>query len=249
MPSISTLVAASALAATAYGRTITVYNGCPFTIWPALFTSAGTVPSQPTGWEAGAYTAISFTAADDWNGRIWGRRNCDFSSGSTLPSTCATGGCNGGLLCASVGGTGVPPATLAEFNFNGGGSDWYDVSAVDGTDLPMRISNNVGCYQPGCLNDINSICPSELAKYDSNGNVIGCISGCVASSNPSNSPACCSGQYDTPATCPSSGIPYYSQFKAACPDYYFYAYDDATALFTCPSSKKADYTISFCKEA
>lgn len=28
-----------------------------------------------------------------------------------------------------------------------------------------------------------------------------------------NSPNCCSGQYDTPATCPSSGVAYYSYFS------------------------------------
>jgi len=28
-----------------------------------------------------------------------------------------------------------------------------------------------------------------------------------------NSPNCCSGQYDTPATCPSSGVEYYSYFS------------------------------------
>jgi hypothetical protein len=33
-------------------------------------------------------------------------------------------------------GTGVPPATLAEFNFNGGGTDFFDVLLMDGYNLP-----------------------------------------------------------------------------------------------------------------
>ena len=57
-----------------------------------MFTSGGTVPSFATGWQANQYTKVSFDVAEDWNGRIWGRRDCDFSSGSTLPQTCKTGG-------------------------------------------------------------------------------------------------------------------------------------------------------------
>ena len=88
-------------------------------------------PVDVTGWEATAGSTESFTAADDWNGRVCAfkhdfkkfeflphyysgpRTHCDFSTDSTLPSTCGTGGCNGGLECATSGGTGVPPATLA----------------------------------------------------------------------------------------------------------------------------------------
>jgi len=59
----------------AYGRTFTVYNGCPFTIWPAIFTdlTAGTaVPNFPTGWEAAPFTAVTFSVPDNWTaGRIW----------------------------------------------------------------------------------------------------------------------------------------------------------------------------------
>ncbi|KAI5476819.1 Thaumatin, pathogenesis-related protein [Pseudohyphozyma bogoriensis] len=198
-------------------RTMTVYNHCPFTIWPAMFTSQGTLPSHATGWEAAPYSSTTFEAAEDWNGRVWGRRNCDFSSGSTLPGTCATGGCNGGLKCATSGGTGVPPATLAEFNFNGGGVDWYDISAVDGTDLPMAITNTVGCTQLKCMNDINSICPDELAIHDDNGYVIGCYTVCSknANNNAANSPECCSVNYDTPETCPQSGFTYYNLLCAS----------------------------------
>jgi hypothetical protein len=39
-----------------------------------------------------------------------------------------------------------------------------------------------------------------------------------------------------------------SYFKTNCPNAYAYAYDEASqsALFTCPSSKNADYTVTFC---
>ncbi|KAF8878089.1 hypothetical protein BD779DRAFT_1677007 [Infundibulicybe gibba] len=55
-------------------RTFTVYNACPFTIWPAIFTDLNVAPNKPnfqTGWEAGAFTKVSFTVPDDWKaGRI-----------------------------------------------------------------------------------------------------------------------------------------------------------------------------------
>ncbi|KAL8278104.1 hypothetical protein RQP46_009564 [Phenoliferia psychrophenolica] len=244
----SLLVLAAATAASASARTFTVYNGCPFTIWPAMFTSGGTKPNYPTGWVANQYTKVQFTVADDWNGRIWGRRNCDFSGGSTSPNTCATGGCNGGLQCSPTTGTGVPPATLAEFNLNGG-TDNYDISAVDGSDLPMSITNNVNCAAPTCTNDINANCPDNLAVKDKNGYVIGCKSSCSANldgKNGQNSANCCSGTHDTPQTCPSSGVQDYDVCKGPCPAYYCYAYDDKTALKTCPGTSNANYVITFC---
>ncbi|KZT64104.1 thaumatin-like protein [Daedalea quercina L-15889] len=234
-------------------RTFTVVNSCDYTIWPAYFTGAGTsAPTYPTGWEAAAGTSVSFTVPDDWtSGRIWGRRDCDFSA-STDPSTsCADGGCNGGLECDTTGGTGVPPATVAEFTLGADGEDNYDVSLVDGFNLPMSVTNNVGCSVASCPVDLNANCPSAIiGPYDSSGNAVGCKSACDANldGDAANSPNCCSGNYDTPSTCPSSGVEYYSYFKSNCPDSYAYAYDESsgTALWTCDSSEAADYTITFC---
>ncbi|KAF8639201.1 hypothetical protein AX17_001687, partial [Amanita inopinata Kibby_2008] len=163
----------------AAARTFTVYNGCPFTIWPAMFTAVGTAPNYPTGWEAAAFTHVTFTVPDNWTaGRIWARRNCDFSSGSG-PNSCLDGGCNGGLVCT---GTGVPPATLAEFTLTAGGNlDYYDVSIVDGANLPMRIDNTVGCGIPSCPVDLGPNCPSPLkGPFDSSGFPVGCKSACYA---------------------------------------------------------------------
>jgi len=248
---MKSFVAASLLmASTAAARTITVYNQCPFTVWPGLFTSAGGVPSQPTGWEAASFTKVTFDVASDWNGRIWGRRDCDFSV-NPGPNSCIDGGCNGGLLCDVNTGTGVPPATLAEFNLDGDGtSDYYDVSLVDGYNLPMRIDNNVGCQVGSCAVDLGPICPSELqGPYDTSGFAVGCKSACLVDAlngNAANSPNCCSGTHDTPATCPSSGVSEYNFFKSNCPTAYAYAYDDATSLFLCEASKNAVYTVTFC---
>lgn len=117
----------------------------------------------PNDWKAGRiwvctifhHTFLSMTSI------MQGRRDCDFSTTNDVNS-CLSGGCNGGLVCDPVTGTvgfdfslkafklnllqGVPPATLAEWTLSGDGNrDFYDVSIVDGYNLPMRITNNVNC--------------------------------------------------------------------------------------------------------
>lgn len=46
----------------------------------------------------------------------------------------------------------------------------------------------------------------------------------------------------------SAGVAYYHYFKDHCRNSYAYAYDESsgTALWTCDSKKKADYTLTFC---
>ncbi|KAJ7729164.1 thaumatin [Mycena metata] len=229
-------------------RTITVSNACPFT----LFTSSGGRPSQATGWTAAPHTKHSFKAPNDWDGRVWGRRNCDFSK-NPGPNSCLDGGCNGGLECDPTTGTGVPPATLAEFKFKGAGNkDYYDVSLVDGYNLPMRIDNNVGCGIPSCPVDLGPKCPGDQkGPFDKNGFPVGCKSACTVDAlngHAANSPNCCSGTHNTPATCPASGVRNYHYFKDNCPNAYAFAYDEpsGTALWSCPSDKNAAYTITFC---
>ncbi|TRM61306.1 thaumatin [Schizophyllum amplum] len=249
------IASALALAAAASARKMTVYNACPFTIWPAMYTPPdinSALPDHTTGWEAPAWSSVTFNVPDDWqSGRIWGRRNCDFST-NPGPNSCLTGGCNGGLVCDHYSGTGVPPATLAEWTMNGsGGLDNYDVSLVDGYNLPMRVSTNVGCPVAECPVDLGPNCPAaNKGPFDSSGFPVGCKSDCQLASVPSNSPACCSGQWaGGPQDCPSSGAePSYSYFKSNCPNAYGYAYDEpsGTALWTCPASKYAEYTVTFC---
>ncbi|XP_006455284.1 hypothetical protein AGABI2DRAFT_194914 [Agaricus bisporus var. bisporus H97] len=249
------LSASVAFISSVAARTFTVYNGCPFTVWPAIFTDlnvGSAVPDHVTGWEAPAFTAVSFFVPDNWTaGRMWARRNCNFSS-NPGPNSCLTGGCNGGLVCDHRTGTGVPPATVAEWTLGAaGGLDWYDVSLVDGYNLPMRIDNNVGCPVPSCPVDLGPDCPAQLkGPFDSSGFPVGCKSACVANldGNPTDSANCCSGSHSTPQTCPASGVAFYDYFKSRCRNSYVYAYDESsgTALFNCPSSRRADYTLTFC---
>ncbi|KAI0821515.1 thaumatin-like protein [Irpex lacteus] len=236
-----------------HGRQFTVVNACPFTIW-YMYTdmSAGTAkPDFPTGWEAQPGTSVSFGVPDNWKaGRIWGRRDCDFTI--TAGPTCLTGWCNGGLLCDPTTGTGVPPATVAEWTLQGDGNrDFYDVSLVDGYDLPMSITPSASCPVASCPVDLGPICPQQIqGPFDSTGFPVGCKSACFANldGNPTDSANCCSGSHDTAATCPPSGVQFYDFFKGNCPDAYAYAFDESsnTALWTCDSGLNTDYTLTFC---
>lgn len=243
-----------ALATVVSARTFTVKNNCAFTVWPAIFTDLNVgslVPNQPTGWEAAPGSSVSFSVPDQWKaGRIWGRRECDFSNPNGA-TACASGACNGGLLCDPHTGTGVPPATVAEWTLSAGGNlDYYDISLVDGFNIPMAITNNKGCHVADCPAHLNLICPTalQLPGRDGAGDVVGCKSDCLVDPNPANSPSCCSGSHNTPATCPNTGVPHYTFFKSNCPNAYAYAYDESsgTALWTCDDNLKADYTLTFC---
>ncbi|KAI0654104.1 thaumatin [Cubamyces menziesii] len=178
-------ITAISLFADVFARELTIENNCPFTIWPALFTTPGLpTPSQATGWTQAAFESLSFGVPDTWGGRIWARRDCNFDVPNPGPNSCLDGGCIGGLVCDPKIGTGVPPATLAEFTLT-----------------------------------------TSTDNYDA------------------NSPSCCTGTFDNPSTCVSSGVQYYSYFKGNCPNSVVYAFDQP-AQYTC--SGLPNYTIIFC---
>ncbi|GAB2219455.1 hypothetical protein Droror1_Dr00007091 [Drosera rotundifolia] len=212
--------------------TFTFLNKCPYTVWPGVLSNAGSPPLPTTGFELPSLSSHSFQAPTGWSGRFWGRTGCNFPTGGS----CATGDCGSGRLqCAGSGA--LPPATLAEFTLGTGTLDFYDVSLVDGYNLPVLVSPTGGsglCGSTGCLVDLNRVCPAELRV----GGGDACRSACEAFGRPEY---CCSGAYETPETCRPSV--YSEMFKTACPRSYSYAYDDPTSTFTCMG---ADYTITFC---
>ncbi|KAI3614834.1 thaumatin-like protein [Moniliophthora roreri] len=243
-------IAILAVASSAAARTFTVKNNCNYPVWPAIFTdtnspNCGTaVPDQPTGWKADPGSSVNFNVPDNWKcGRIWGRAECDFSA-NPGPQSCKTGGCAGGLECT---GNYEKPASVAEWTFDGT-NDNYDVSLVDGFNIPLEITNNKDCPVGSCPVDLNNGCPAGLeGPKNGAGAVIACNSDCNVDPNHDDSPSCCTGSHNKPETCPSSGVPHYSYFKDKCPKAYAFAYDEPSgALLTCPDSKKADYTLTFC---
>ncbi|KAG6603906.1 Thaumatin-like protein 1, partial [Cucurbita argyrosperma subsp. sororia] len=216
------------------GATFTFVNKCEFTVWPGILASAGSPKLESTGFELVQGSSRSFQAPTAWSGRFWGRTNCNLDGSGRI--ICNTGDCGSGEIeCNGAGAT--PPATLAEFTLGSGSQDFYDVSLVDGYNLPMIIEGTGGsgtCSSTGCITDLNQLCPAEL-KAEGGG---ACKSACEAFASPEY---CCSGTYNSPATCQPSV--YSEMFKSACPRSYSYAYDDATSTFTCNG---ADYTITFC---
>ncbi|KAL1302738.1 hypothetical protein AAFC00_003092 [Neodothiora populina] len=118
---------------------LVVSNNCGETIYPGILTQAGTGPAS-TGFELTPGTNKSQTVSHDWQGRVWGRTNCTFNSQGTSMGggkACGSGDCNGGLGCLV---TGDVPVTLAEFTLDGGdGQTYFDISLVDGYNLPVAI--------------------------------------------------------------------------------------------------------------
>ncbi|KAG9149013.1 hypothetical protein Leryth_010625 [Lithospermum erythrorhizon] len=214
--------------------TFTIVNKCGYAVWPGILANADSPKLETTGFELGPSATRSFEAPPHWSGRLWGRTSCTFDPNSGQGS-CGTGDCGSNQV--ECNGAGASTATLIEFSIGSGTQDFYDVSLVDGYNLPVMVEPDGGsgsCMSTGCVKDLNRMCPEELRVGEGQG----CRSACVAFGTPEY---CCSGAYSSPSTCASSS---YSQFfKSACPRSYSYAYDDPTSTFTCTG---ADYTITFC---
>ncbi|KAE9979432.1 hypothetical protein EG328_000844 [Venturia inaequalis] len=119
-----------------------IVNQCPEDIWPAIDTQHGSGPST-NGFKLGPGEQNNLTVSENWQGRVWGRTNCSFNDAGTGPASggvgraCGSGDCNGALNC-KVGGD--VPVSLAEFTLDAGdGQTYYDISLVDGYNIPMAI--------------------------------------------------------------------------------------------------------------
>ncbi|KAB1997617.1 hypothetical protein ES319_D12G036100v1 [Gossypium barbadense] len=213
-----------------------IVNRCRHTIWPGFLSGANTPQLPTTGFVLNPGKSRTVTIPRSWSGRLWGRALCGQDSSGKF--VCLSGDCGSGQIECSGSGA-KPPATLAEFTLNGdGGLDFYDVSLVDGYNLPMLVVAKGGkggnCCATGCLLDLNGACPPQL-RGDGG---VGCRSACEAFGDPQY---CCSGAFGTPDVCHPSVFSLF--FKHACPRAYSYAYDDVTSTYTCAG---ADYVIIFC---
>jgi hypothetical protein len=229
-------------------RQLRFVNRCTTTIWVGALTGkASYVLPANGGFQLPPGETHTVPISGEWGGRFWGRTGCTFDR--TGKGTCQTGDCGGREECGGIGGK--PPATLAEFFFpKDTGDDFYDVSLVDGYNLPVGIAPRPGtftrknsqsiydCGHPSCVSDLNDTCPADLQQKASSGDVIACLSACERFNTDEY---CCRGAHSTPETCPATS--YSEIFKAACPTAYSYAYDDKTSTFTCQGE---DYDITFC---
>ncbi|KAK6135414.1 hypothetical protein DH2020_030833 [Rehmannia glutinosa] len=207
----------------------TITNNCKETIYPGITPnnfSGGGFALKPT-------QSAVFTAPPAWHGRIWARTGCNFDRNGN--GTCQTGACETALQCT---GSGLPPASVAEFAL--GDLDYYDVSLVDGFNLPIvvtPVSGKGNCSSAGCDADMRPNCPPELT-LKSDGKIIACQSACNVFDTDEY---CCRGAFSTPMACLPTN--YSRIFKTACPAAYSFAYDDPTSILTCSA---ADYIVSFC---
>jgi hypothetical protein len=235
--------ASASRAGSAAPRTITLVNRTDQTIWPAAWPGS---TSGQTGWTLPPDASLSFTVPPDWNARLWGRTGCHFGPGGN--GHCRTGDCAGRYQCR---GWGEIPATLAEYDLHAyAGLDFYDISMVDGSNLPMyatptsgeaaRKVSLDGCLSAGkCTTEVH--CPAALRVPRHGGPEVGCISPCARFRTDRY---CCGGPYAegcSPAkTWP---IDYAKVFKRAEPYAYSWSGDDATSVYTCKG--RCDYRITF----
>jgi len=226
-------------------RRVTFVNHMHETIWVAA--SPGKAPAQltVTGWKLPAGKQLTITVPNHWNGRFWGRTGCHFDAAGK--GSCQTGDCNHQFQCQ---GYGAIPATLAEYNLDSWDHlDFYDVSMVDGSNLPMYINSTGGrgkdpisangCVPAGCTKAV--ACPQVL-QFRVGGALVGCLSAC---SRFETDQYCCRGKYSSRSACNPKRWPvdYAKVFKRAEPYAYSYADDDATSTFACYGA--CDYRITF----
>ncbi|KAG2178610.1 hypothetical protein INT44_001763 [Umbelopsis vinacea] len=143
--------------------------------------------------------------SNTWAGRAWGRYKCYNNKQRSNATQC--------------GAPGTPnPASLAEFAFGAyAGLDFYDLSMVDGYNLPIKISpigakqgsNKYDCGSPTCSNLPQ--CPSTLTVKGSDGKLLGCQSDC---SKYGGDKFCCG------AGVKNCGGPYAPMIKKKCPSAY-----------------------------
>ncbi|KAF6999419.1 hypothetical protein CFC21_015452 [Triticum aestivum] len=126
-------------AASTNAATFNIKNNCPYTVWPA---------ATPIGGGRQLNTGETWTLdvpANTPSGRVWGRTGCNFNGNS---GSCQTADCGGALTCTL---SGQPPLTLAESTI-GNGQDFYDISVIDGFNVPLSFS---------CSNGPNLVCQAD----------------------------------------------------------------------------------------
>jgi hypothetical protein len=158
-----------------------IVNLCPDDIYPGIGTQSGNGPPA-SGFKLSSGDQMNLTVSEDWQGRVWGRANCSFNQDGTAAANnapgkaCASGDCNGVLNCKVGGDT---PVTLAEFTLDAGdGQTYYDISLVDGYNLPMAIvlepfgNSSIddippNLTNPSCVGTVGLLAPQNWDPYTS----------------------------------------------------------------------------------
>ncbi len=152
---------------------------------------------------------------------------------------------------------GKSDATLAKLSLDQmNGDDYYDISLVDGYNLPIKIQPTAGTYRkssfttkkydcmaPVCKHNFLEDCPRILRKIK-NGSTIACLSAC----SKFQTADCCSNgsAFRSEKLCKATSYAY--TFKEKCPEAYSDAFDDKEGTYVCRSEqgKASGYTVTFC---
>lgn len=220
-------VSAAAPATNNDKKQILIQNQCGYTLQVGYQTNDEERGSKI---ELAAGKSHTLPVDSNWAGRVWAREGCQVHQ------------------CDIAGAKN--PASLAEFKLNNNNNiDYYDVSLVDGFNLPVRIEPQMingldelikldarHCRRSECTN--LPTCPDKLQEKDEKGKVVACSSSC---SKFGDDEFCCTGKFNTAETCTISD--YATIIKNVCPDSYSYAFDDATSVYGCRANS---YQIVFC---
>ena len=108
-------------------------------IWLGLLATAGHLTPKDGGFHLNSVEEVVFEVPERWSGRVWGRQGYCFDEEIGGKGSCQIGNCAGLLHCQRFGG--VPPATVVEMTFgtSKSNSHYYDVSLVDGFNLPKSM--------------------------------------------------------------------------------------------------------------
>ena len=228
---------------TAGRHTVLIVNATAQTLWVAV-TQQKEHPIPRTRWKLAPGGSASVLLPTKWGGRIWARTGCH-TDGSGR-NVCQSGYCADSEACVQPD---PAPTTLAEFAMDAwAGLDFYDVSMVDGANLPMWINvfhtvtkdplSSRGCSSAGCTRPI--ACPAAM-RVTRDGTVVACKNPCTAFNTDAT---CCRGDWAGREKCVPSRWPvdYTQVFKKAEPFAYSYAFDDS-ATMSCKGG--CDYRVVF----
>ncbi|XP_027337538.1 thaumatin-like protein [Abrus precatorius] len=221
------------------GTELIMVNNCKESVWPGILGTGENPSPKDGGFHLASGEEVNLQVPEGWSGRIWGRQGCYFDE-QTNKGSCETGDCGGLLQCKGI--SGVPPTTLVEMTLGTPQSPlhFYDVSLVDGFNLPVSmkpVGGGGACGVASCEADLNVYCPSALV-VERNKKVVGCKSACLAAKSDRN---CCTGEFANAKSCKPSVFA--RLFKTICPHAYSYAYDGSQVLKTCMAPR---YVITFC---
>ncbi|XVU27948.1 thaumatin family protein [Actinoplanes sp. CA-054009] len=228
---------------TAGRHTVLIVNSTQQTLWVAA-SQQKEHPIAKTKWTLKPGASTSVVLPQGWGGRIWARTGCHLDGSGR--NVCQSGYCADSEACVQPD---PAPTTLAEFALDAwAGLDFYDVSMVDGANLPMWINvfhtvtkdpvSAKGCSSAGCTRPID--CPSAM-RVTRGGKEVACKNPCTAFNTDAT---CCRGPWAGREKCVPSRWPvdYTQVFKKAEPFAYSYAFDDA-ATMSCKG--ECDYRVTF----